>query len=43
MFKGIYRWVRGRIKYHQMKRWMDQRATSTAVKLVTTGALRLRA
>ncbi len=43
MFKGLYRWISGRVKYWQMKRWMDDRATSTAVKLVITGALRTRA
>lgn len=43
MFKGFYKWIVGRIKYRQTKRWMDDRATSTAVKLVITGALRTRA
>lgn len=43
MFKGMYRWVRGWVKYLAMKRWMEQRATCTAVKLATTGALRTRA
>lgn len=39
----MIKWIRGWIKYYQMKRWMDQRATCTAVKLATTGVLRARA
>lgn len=42
MFTGIYRWARGWIKYLEMKRWMERRATGMAVKLATTGALRTR-
>lgn len=39
----MFKWMKGYIKYIQMKRWMEQRATCTAVKLATTGALRTRA
>ncbi len=39
----MFKWISGYIKYMQMKRWMGQRATCTAVKLATTGVLRTRA
>lgn len=39
----MIKWISGWIKYLAMKRWMEQRATCTAVKLATTGALRTRA
>lgn len=42
MFKGLCKWVASRIKYLQMKRWMNQRASSTAVKLALSGSLRMR-
>lgn len=42
MFKGLFKWISSRIKYLQMKRWMNQRASSTAVKLALSGTLRMR-
>ena len=42
MKPGLFRWIRGWIKYWQMKRWMERRATGMGVKLATTGAVRTR-
>lgn len=38
----MFKWIKGWIKYRQMKRWMNDRATGMAVKLAITGALRMR-
>lgn len=37
----MVKWIQGWIKYYQMKRWMDERASCAAVKMAVTGAIKV--
>lgn len=40
MLKAIVKGIISRIKYARTKRWMDRRATSLAVAIACSGALK---